>query len=64
MSKQLSIDYETAHRITLITLKDYREYLQMELDEFKNGAEWLHPEDVTGNTVAIEALDLIISHFE
>lgn len=62
MSKKIELDGETADRITVLTLKDYRSYLKKELSQFKKG-EYLHPEDVAGNIKAIEALNLIIKHF-
>ena len=74
MSKRIgpiTLDGETADRITLLNLKEYRSYLTKELTAWRKNPRtednpdgvWLHPEDVTGNTVAINALNLIISHF-
>lgn len=62
MSKKLEIDFETADRITLITLKEQRKYLKKELADFKKG-EYLHPEDVVNNTRVVQALDAVIKHF-
>ena len=65
MSKRthkLELDFETADRITLLSLKDQRSYLKKELRDHKKGA-YLHPEDVVGNQKIIEALDLIIKHY-
>ena len=63
MSKgKLEIDFETADRITVISLKDQRKYLKKELADWKKG-EYLHPEDVVGNQKLIEALDLVIKHY-
>lgn len=63
MSKgKLEIDFETADRITLISLKDQRKYLKKELQDFKKG-EYLHPEDVVNNTRLVQALDLVIKHY-
>jgi hypothetical protein len=62
MTKKIELDGETADRITVLTLKDYRSYLKKELAQFKKG-EYLHPDDVAGNIKAIEALNLIIKHF-
>jgi hypothetical protein len=63
MSKgKLEIDFETADRITVISLKDQRAYLKKELRQFKKG-EYLHPEDVSGNMQLIAAMDLIIKHY-
>lgn len=65
------IDGETADRITSLNLRDYRNYLKKELQEWKKNPKtddnptgyWLHPEDVVGNIRRIEALDLIIKDF-
>jgi len=74
MSKRvgpITLDGDAADRITLLNLKEYRSYLKSELVAWKKNPRtednpdgvWLHPEDVTGNTVAINALNLIIRHF-
>ena len=62
MKKGLQIDFETADRITVITLKEQRRYLKKELAQFKKG-EYLHPEDVVNNTRVVQALDLVIKYF-
>ena len=63
MSKRkLEIDVETADRITVISLKEHCGYLKKELAKFKKG-EYLHPEDVAGNTRLIQAMDLIIEYY-
>ena len=74
MNKQIgpiTLDGETADRITLLNLKEYKSYLTKELTAWRKNPRtednpdgvWLHPDDVTGNTVAINALSLIIKHF-
>lgn len=63
MSKnKLEIDFETADRITVISLKDQRKYLKKELARFQQG-EYLHPDDVVANTRMIQSLDLVIAHY-
>jgi len=65
MSKKIRpivLDGETADRITLLNLNEYRSYLKKDLRDFKKGA-YLHPEDVASSIKAIEALNLIIKHF-
>ena len=64
MSKSLglTIDFETADRITALNLKEYRDRLQKELDDYQSG-EYLHPDDVAGNVKRIGALNLIIADF-
>lgn len=61
-TRQLTIDGETADRITVLNLKDYRAYLKKELKEYKQG-QWLHPEDVVMNMQVIEALNLVIKQY-
>ena len=74
MSKRIgpiTLDGETADRITLLNLKEYKSYLTNELTAWRKNPRtednpdgvWLHPEDVTGNTVTINALNLLIKHF-
>ena len=74
MNKQIvpiTLDGETADRITLLNLKEYKSYLTKELTAWRKNPHtednptgvWLHPDDVTGNKVAINALSLIIKHF-
>jgi hypothetical protein len=65
------IDGDTADRITSISLTEYRDYLQKELELWKKNPRsesnptgyWMHPEDVSGNILKIEALNLIIKDF-
>ena len=74
MSKQIRpiiLDGETADRITLLNLKEYKSYLTKELATWRKNPRtednpegvWMHTEDVTGNVAAINALGLIIKHF-
>jgi hypothetical protein len=60
--KGLEIDFDTADRITVITLKEQRKYLKKELADFKKG-NYLHPEDVVNNTRLVQALDLVIDYY-
>jgi hypothetical protein len=68
---EITLDGETADRITAINLRDYRAYLKKELAAWKKNprtednpdGQWLHPEDVSGNILRIEALNLIIKDF-
>lgn len=62
MSNGLTIDFDTADRITLLVLKDQLKYLQKDIEDFKEG-KWLHPEDVTNNIKIIAALELLISYY-
>ena len=62
MSRGLEIDYDTADKITLLTMHDQLKYLRKELEEFKEG-KWLHPEDVANNIKLISALELLIPYY-
>ena len=62
MKKGLEIDFDTADRITLITLKEQRRYLKKELADFKKGG-YLHPEDVVNNTRLVQAIDDVIKYY-
>jgi hypothetical protein len=75
MSKRIgpiTLDGDTADRITLLTLKEHRGYLKKELSEWKKnprtddnpGGYWLHPEDVSNNIRVIEAMNTVIKQFE
>lgn len=61
-NNMLAIDVETADRITVLNLIDYRNRLQEELDAYNNG-EYLHEDDVAGNYRRIVYLNLIIKDF-
>ena len=68
----VTLDGDTADRITLLTLKEYRGYLKKELINWKKnpktdtnpGGVWLHPEDVITSTRVIEALNTVIKQYE
>ena len=62
MSKGITIDFDTADRITLLVLKDQLKYLRKELEDFKEG-KYLHPEDVVRNAEIIVALELLIPYY-
>jgi hypothetical protein len=59
---KLEIDFDTADRITVITLKEQRKYLKKELSNFKKG-EYLHPDDVVNNTRLVQAMDMVIKYY-
>ena len=59
---KLEIDYETAERITLLTLKDHQSYLKKDLKAFKKGAH-MHTEDVGENVILIEAFNRVIKYY-
>ena len=62
MGKGLEIDFDTADKITLSSLKDHRKYLKKALKDHKKG-KYLHPEDVVRNAEIIAALELLIPYY-
>jgi hypothetical protein len=74
MSKQIgpvTLDGDTADRITVLTLKEQRAYLIKELKDWRRNPRteanptgyWLHPEDVGKNEILIHHLDAVIAYF-
>jgi hypothetical protein len=67
----ITLDGDTADRITVLTLKEQRSYLKKELSEWKKnprtdtnpGGVWMHPEDVEISTRMIESLNTVIKYF-
>ena len=74
MSKRIgpiTLDGEAADRITVLALKEQRDYLKKELSDWKKnprtdtnpGGYWLHPDDVAINTRMVEALTTVIKYY-
>ncbi len=62
MSRGITLDFDTADRITVLVLQDQLKYLRKELEDYKKG-KWLHPEDVVNNAEIIAALELLIPYY-
>lgn len=68
----ITLDGETADRITLLNLKEWRSYYKKELVEWRKNPQsednpngvWMHPDDVVLNTRTIDALNLLIRQME
>lgn len=58
----MTIDWETANRITLLNLIEARNNLLDEMDRVDNG-EWIHPEDERANRDYIRALTVVIDYY-
>jgi hypothetical protein len=63
MNKGLTIDFETADRITILTLQEQVRYLKEELRAHVEDGKWLHPEDKDNSMMLIPAIELIIKYF-
>lgn len=65
------IPQEAADRITIENLRQWRDYLQSELDQWHANPKtednpngyWLHPEDIAGNYNYIRSCNLLIQAF-
>lgn len=67
----IALDMETCNNITRLTLTEYRDYLQSELDQWNANPKdddnpdgyWMHPEDVVGNMKRIKRLNSVLVDF-
>ena len=67
----LEIDMETANNITRLTLTDYRDYLQSEIDRWEANPKdddnpngyWLHPQDYARNFKTVKRINKILEDF-
>jgi len=67
----ITLDMDTCNNITRLTLTEYRDYLQSELDQWTANPKsddnpdgyWLHPEDVAGNIVRVKRLNKVLEDF-
>lgn len=65
------IPQDAADSITAANLKEWRDYLQEELDQWEANPKnemnpdgyWMHPDDVVGNKKFIAACNLLIKAF-
>lgn len=64
MGRGLELDFETADRITLLTLKDQLRYLKEEVRLHVEEGQYLHPEDYHESmTKLIPSLEIIVKYF-
>jgi hypothetical protein len=60
----LTIDFETADRITVLSLKDQLSYLREEVRLHVEEGQYMHPEDYhMSMTKLIPALELLIPYY-
>ena len=67
----LTLDMETANNITRLTLTDYRDYLQSEIDQWEANPKdddnpngyWLHPQDYARNFKTVKRINKILEDF-
>ena len=59
----LEIDMDTASNITRLTLTEWRDYLQSEIDNHVENGAWLHPEDLPLNRNYIYCINTILEAY-
>jgi hypothetical protein len=59
----IGIDIETAGRIVQLTLTEWRDYLQNEIDNHIVNGTWLHPEDLPLNRNYIHCINTILEAY-
>ena len=60
----ITLDFETADRITVLTLQDQLKYLKEEVRLHVEEGQYLHPEDYHNSmTKLIPALELLIPYY-
>jgi len=66
----LQIDMEIANNITRLSLTDYRDYLQSDIDKQNDTKDddnpegyWLHPEDYARNFKTIKRINKVLEDF-
>jgi hypothetical protein len=58
----VQIDHETADRITVCGLTDYKDSLEKQLRQYEEGG-WMHADDVIHSQKMIEAIDFVLKDF-
>lgn len=60
----LQIDYETADRITVLSMKDQLSYLKEEVRLHAEEGQYMHPEDYHNSmTRLIPSLEILIDYY-
>jgi len=64
----ITLDFETADRITRLTLTEQRDYLANELDKLyvtmdSENPYWMHPDDIDNNHQMIKRINSILDYF-
>ena len=61
---QLTIDFDTADRITVVNMKESLAYLEKELKDHVEKGSWLHPDDAYNSQFKlIPALKTLIKYY-
>ena len=63
MRNGITLDFDTADKITLLVLQDQLKGLRMELAEMLDRKKRFHLEDIANNIKLISALELLIPYY-
>ena len=61
--KELTIPYEIADSIALVSMQDQLAYLEKELEDHLTLGAWLHEDDVKNNHQLIHCLRVLIDYY-
>jgi hypothetical protein len=59
----MTIDWDTADRITALNLAKYRDNMQEALNKAATGEGWLHEDDEVHNRAMIHAINFVLKDF-
>jgi hypothetical protein len=59
----MTIDWDSADRITALNLAKYRDNMQEALDKAATGEGWLHEDDEVHNRAMIQAINFVLKDF-
>jgi hypothetical protein len=64
----LTIDFETADRITRLNLTEHRDYLNSELEKMYTTMDsenpyWMHPDDIDLNHSMVKRINVLLEYF-
>lgn len=69
--KKIELDGETADRITVLCLKEHRDFLIKELEEWEKNRQkdfnsqgyWLHLKEVAKHALLIESINILLNQY-
>ena len=59
----VSIDWDTANRITVANLNSYKQDLETQVSEHLNEGAYMHPVDLAHNMQMITAINFVVRDF-
>lgn len=59
----ITIDDETADRITLCVLKEHKQMVESQLIAYEEQGKWMHEDDVKYNKKLVKSLGRVIRYF-